>query len=219
MGTQLCENLMNDSKLYFPDWIYNPLPYLYVSVGLYCVFSLPSAVGIFSGVTLMSAGAAIGMLRHRHRQVSHHAQRRAGDVPVRPIFEIAWRDRLATGHRVLDEEHRRLFDLANNAINAVLNNQSTQTVNRLLEELIEHIVDHFCTEEATLAGLRHPQYAAHKEIHQSLLAKAFRLRDGLPSGGEPVARELVSFVAFDVLTDHILKEDQKFWSTTGEQSP
>lgn len=51
-----------------PDWLYEPLPYLYVLMGLIATIVLEATVGKISGLMLISAGFVIWNLRFTYRR-------------------------------------------------------------------------------------------------------------------------------------------------------
>jgi hypothetical protein len=50
-----------------PNWLYEPLPYVYTTVGAIATLSLDTLVGMLSGILLMSAGIVVWYLRFEHR--------------------------------------------------------------------------------------------------------------------------------------------------------
>ncbi len=60
-----------------PSWLYEPLPYVYASVGAVATLSMDSIIGVISGVLLMSAGIYIWYLRFDHRSIHKARQERA----------------------------------------------------------------------------------------------------------------------------------------------
>jgi hemerythrin-like metal-binding protein len=205
--------------VHFPEWLYKALPYVYVGVGLLTIVVLRNEMAVFSGITLMSAAALVWTVRSRARRESRQWDadgraaepdgKLAGKAPDSALVRLSWQPSFECGHAVIDAQHRRLFGIGNELINSVLTGKSEFDVEILLEELIDHITDHFCTEEAVLAKTRHPLSKEHQEIHRSLLTKATSLRDRYHAG-EVIVRDLVGFIAYDVVTEHIIKEDLKF---------
>jgi hypothetical protein len=57
-----------------PDWLYEPLPYLYVLMGLIATIVLESLIGKISGVLLISAGLVIWNLRFTYRRRKRRPQ-------------------------------------------------------------------------------------------------------------------------------------------------
>lgn len=56
-----------------PNWIYEPLPYLYTGAGFIALLNLDTLVGKISGILLISAGVVVGYQRYEYR--SFHKQR------------------------------------------------------------------------------------------------------------------------------------------------
>lgn len=52
----------------FPNWLYEPLPYLYVAAGVTTIFGLGSLPAVFSGVMLIVAGVTTFSMRVRYRK-------------------------------------------------------------------------------------------------------------------------------------------------------
>jgi hemerythrin-like metal-binding protein len=201
---------------HLPDFIYNALPHVYACAGLLTMVMLRNWFAAFSGVTLISAAGLVWALRYRYRSAFIHSGGHI-DIPVSPdenapgavLAQIFWQPSFECGHPVIDAQHRRLFGLGNELIKAVSTNKLPGDIEWLLDELVEHISDHFCTEEAVLARTKHPISREHQGIHRSLLSKAAVLRDRHHSD-RMLPADLVGFIVYDVITDHITKEDLKF---------
>lgn len=59
-----------------PNWLYEPLPYVYVSVGAAATLGTDSIMGVLSGILLMSAGIYVWYLRFEHRGIIKAKQAR-----------------------------------------------------------------------------------------------------------------------------------------------
>lgn len=208
---------MNIGQQGVPRVIYSVLPFVYMGVGVLTIVMLQGAIALASGLLLISAGVLVLLLRQRSRHALAQSVKRAaepfaledsGELGA-PLFQVSWRKAFECGHPVIDAQHRHLFVLCNELINAVLSQQSDVDVEWLIEELIDHISDHFCTEEALLAKTRHPLSSEHQDVHRVLLIKAKdlhrRFRDR-----QVLAAELIGFIACDIITNHITKDDLKF---------
>ena len=198
---------------HLPDFIYNALPHIYACAGLLVMVALRDWMAVFSGVTLISAAGLVWILRYRYRSAFNRSGGRI-DLPetadgnaLGPVLaQILWKPSFECGHPVIDAQHRRLFGLGNELIKAVSTNKVPGDIEWLLDELVDHITDHFCTEEAVLAKTKHPISREHQGIHRALLSKAAELRDRYHRG-RMLASDLVGFVVYDVITDHITRED------------
>jgi hemerythrin-like metal-binding protein len=128
---------------------------------------------------------------------------------VSHVMQISWRKSFECGHPVIDRQHRELFEIGDGVIKAVLKNKSRDHIEFLLDELTEHIQNHFVTEEAAMARTRFPLSGEHRAQHAELLEKARGLRDRYRSGLLDIS-ELVGFIAYDVISEHIINQDLKF---------
>lgn len=200
----------------FPEFIYGALPVVYLCAGLLTTAVLRNWMAAFSGLTWISAAGIVWTLRYRYRSAFNHSGGRM-DVPEaanedargRVLRQIIWKPSFECGHSVIDAQHRRLFGLGNELIKAVSTNKPRGDIEWLLDELVDHIADHFCTEEAVLAKTKHPITEEHQGIHRTLLSKAADLRDR-SRRGEMTTSDLVGFIVYDVITDHITTEDLSF---------
>lgn len=59
-----------------PDWLYEPLPYIYALAGIASIIMLDAFVGKLSGVLLISAGVVIWHLRFTYRRHRRRPQQR-----------------------------------------------------------------------------------------------------------------------------------------------
>jgi hemerythrin-like metal-binding protein len=205
-----------------PDAIYTVLPHLYVCAGLLTIYVLRNWLAVFSGLAWISAAGIVWARRYRYR---FPYTRSGGHIdfptvidangPGDEVVQIIWQPSLECGHSIIDAQHRRLFGIGNLLVKAVLTNKLPGDVAWLFDELVDHMTEHFCTEEAVLAKAKHPMSRKIQEVHRTLLSKVVDLRDRYRSGQMPTG-ELVDFIVHDIITDYITKEAAEFsykWST------
>ena len=202
-----------------PDFIYTRLPHVYLCAGLLTIVVLRNEFAALSALAWFSAAGIVWVRRYRHSSPFNRSRWRIdvptvisedgrGDEPV-PIF---WQPSFECGHSTIDAQHRQLFGLSNKIVKAVMANRLPGDIAWLLEELVDHAIDHFCTEEAVLVKANHPISREIQEAHRALLAKAVDLRDRYRQG-EILTREIVGFVVNDVIRDHIAREAAEFSSS------
>lgn len=203
------------------DRLLRASPFVYVAVGVLTMFALRNSLAVFSGLLLMAA-AGIELLRRARfqrelaqsesrmnsRQHSRMSRNSDGDS-TQSLIQLRWRKSFECGHPQIDAQHRGLFDIGDNLISAAVKNKARDHIEFLLDELTEHIQEHFITEEAVMARTRFPLSAQHQAHHAALLAKAQSLRERYRLHQLELS-ELVGFIVYEVITDHILKEDLKF---------
>jgi len=199
-----------------PDFIYKRLPYLYVCSGLLTIFLANNGIAVFSGVALITAGVLVLSMRHQYRKALLDSESRTNEQkltveePNDGLIKVHWRKSFESGHPVIDGQHRNLFHLGNELINKVLNNQPRKEIHSLFKDIKEHVVEHFRTEESVLNLINHPMAASHKEIHSMLISKFEALFERFQSGQMPT-KDIVGFIIYDLITDHLMNEDICFF--------
>jgi hemerythrin-like metal-binding protein len=189
------------------------LAYLYLAGGLLALLAMGATASRAVGLLMIAAGIFEWARRIRGKGAalapSTSPSQPGGPPPEPSLMLIHWRDSYECGHPVIDMQHRELFNIGNDLINAVLDGKPEVGIEYLLHELIEHVKDHFASEEEVLVRTRYPQIEEHRELHRSLLGRAsdleYRCREGLL----PMS-DLVGFIAYDVIAAHIIQEDLKF---------
>lgn len=195
-----------------PSWLYEALPYAYITAGVASAAILQNASAIVSGLLLVSAGGFIVKIRRDYRaRAAMRTQRSEGLADVaagrRPeTAQLIWRAEFATGHALIDRQHRRLFSLGNELIASLLAGNSAADIELLLDDLVGDIGEHFTTEEAVLAEVGRPLDADHLAHHRALRERIKDYRDSCHAGRLRI-NELVKFIANDVIAGHIIMED------------
>lgn len=198
-----------------PEWIYELLPWLYVGAGVVTMAAIRNLMSVLSGLMLVSAGFSVWQMRRRSRKAGAKEQPvRSSESPRLPggagLMQLVWRSSYECGDPLIDDQHRRLFELGNELVNALLDGEPKADVEVLIDGFVEHIVDHFNTEEALMSQNHDPVEREHREVHHKLLERAKQLnRRFHRSSGEQVVRDLVSFIAYDVVAQHLILEDPK----------
>lgn len=129
----------------------------------------------------------------------------------RPAFiRLTWNAAYACGSPIIDAQHQRLFDGANALLVALMTGQPKAACVARIEELLHDTLVHFRDEEALVREAGYPDIENHVRIHQNLLRKAQALTKRY-ADGELTPGELFDFLAMDVVANHMLNEDRKFF--------
>jgi hypothetical protein len=59
-----------------PNWLYEPLPYVYGIAGVVASYNLDSSMGRISGFLLITAGIVVGYQRYEYRRFRKQRQER-----------------------------------------------------------------------------------------------------------------------------------------------
>ena len=98
----------------------------------------------------------------------------------------------------------------NELIDKITSHQTNAVINGTMRELIKEIQHHFTTEEQILDQHAPKIAESHKKIHAQLLEEtrelAYRVlnKDASP-------RDLIGFLVFDVISNHLVREDSGFF--------
>ena len=203
------------------DRFFKALPFIYMVTGLGTMLGLRNGLAVISGLILIAVGGIELLRRTRFRRELEQSESRlhsrqhsrmsrnlSGDS-TQSLIQLSWRKSFECGHPVIDSQHRKLFDIGDGLINAAVKGKSRDHIEFLLDEMTEHIQEHFATEEAVLARTRYPLSGEHRAHHADLLARAQSLRDAYRSHQLDLG-ELVGFITYEVIAEHIIKEDLKF---------
>ncbi len=126
-------------------------------------------------------------------------------------LHLIWQEAYECGEPAIDSEHRELFRLANELIDAFLADQEkTDGVADAYDRLLAHIARHFANEEALLAQRGFAGLDAHRHAHANLLTRARDLRHTVASGGAGLGG-MIEFLAGDVVARHLFKTDRGFF--------
>ncbi len=109
----------------------------------------------------------------------------------------------------IDNEHRRLFQMINEALELVTNTEDVQSVaNSLIKNLKDYAATHFAHEEAYMESMNDPELAEQKREHAAFTEKinAFELDHSSPETLRASAQKLLEFLV-RWLYHHILSSD------------
>ena len=126
------------------------------------------------------------------------------------FVHLIWHDAYASGNARIDAQHRSLFDHSNSLITAVIEGRPREEVAPLVQALIAESVAHFKSEEEILRAVAYPGAAEHVDLHLRLLDQAIGLARKYEKGKLGIG-ELFSFLAYDLVAQHMLADDRKFF--------
>lgn len=90
---------------------------------------------------------------------------------------MTWNDNdFSVNIKVLDTNHKRLFDLLNTLYDAMKEKKVRDVLGNIFSELIDYTVYHFKAEEELFQKHGYPEYAQHKKEHEDLTRQALELK-------------------------------------------
>jgi hemerythrin len=129
-----------------------------------------------------------------------------------------WDPALETGNAAIDDQHRRLFALANDLAEAIatcpvtdegLCEEDEDTLANAIFGLADYCVEHFADEEALMASIGYPQLSTHRSLHEQLSGETLRHAADY-FNDEGIVPETLAPLFAEWLTSHILQHDMGF---------
>ncbi len=137
------------------------------------------------------------------------------DEKVHPGFvRLVWHEADECGHRLIDEQHRQLFLNANLLLTAIIERRPKDECLELVRSLLTDAARHFEDEETVFRAAGYPLADEHSRLHADLVAGAVLLTEKYESDDLSLG-EIFSFIAYDVVAQHLFIEDKKFFAYIG----
>jgi len=125
-------------------------------------------------------------------------------------FGLAWSEEFELGCENIDSQHRKLFALVSNLVEACTDGYDTKILNDTLNFLVEYTVQHFTDEENFQMQYNYPDYARHKQLHEDFkTAVGEHVREFHENGSSSDLSNAVNKVVVRWLINHIQREDKK----------
>lgn len=127
---------------------------------------------------------------------------------------ITWRPEFATGVAIIDDQHRVLINMLNDASAKLTDRSPIEDFSRIVQGLLSYAGYHFQTEERLMAEYGYAAASAadaerHLSQHKAFAEKVVAVQAGLKAGQRIAKADLVDFLT-QWLADHILNTDKRF---------
>jgi len=129
------------------------------------------------------------------------------------VFYFQWQESYLTHIDELDAQHQKLVGLINNLYTDLLNcpedAQKQACVVKTLDELVDYSCYHFAAEEKLMLEHDYPEYAQHKQEHESFKQKVTQLMKAQTEVTSALPFPVVVFLR-DWLASHVIRTDQRY---------
>ena len=123
---------------------------------------------------------------------------------------IEWTQNLSVGVNSIDQQHKTLFEKANQLFEAGKNNKTKEFISELLDFLDDYTKQHFQNEEVYMRTINYPGYDDQKKLHADFIAALAKLKkEYQESGGNILVILNANQMVVDWLLKHISIEDKK----------
>ncbi len=129
---------------------------------------------------------------------------------------MEWNESLSVGFRKIDAEHKELFKMIKELVDAINQHTCKYKIDDVIKFLEDYVKNHFAMEENYMKEFEYPEYRQHRAEHEKFMIDFAELKGELQeikaSGSYAGSYELsvtTNQVLVDWLLDHIAKVDRK----------
>ena len=123
--------------------------------------------------------------------------------------KIIWNDQFSVGVKKMEVQHQKIIRIFNTLVDNAQANAGSETVSKMLAEMVEYASEHFKCEEQLLRDHAHPDLEQQKAGHSEFRRRAGELCQIALNEEEEVTQDLINFL-HDWWTNHILHKDKKY---------
>ncbi|MCX8025331.1 MAG: bacteriohemerythrin [Thermanaerothrix sp.] len=120
-----------------------------------------------------------------------------------------WNPIYSIGVEQYDEQHKRLFAIAQKLYEAMSAGQGRTVLNNIFDELVDYTRTHFASEETLMERYNYPDYAPHRQQHEELTQQVLELRERFRNGQIALSITVMNFLK-DWLRNHIYDSDKRY---------
>ncbi|RAX58197.1 hypothetical protein CCZ01_03745 [Helicobacter monodelphidis] len=118
-----------------------------------------------------------------------------------------WDDSFSVHNEKIDEQHKKLFELAGYAYICADRKISRAEIRELLSGFFNYMKEHFQDEENYMRSIGYPLLKEHQELHRQIVSGLAEMVQNIANTND--LKEKLGIVAKNWLLQHILKEDMQ----------
>ncbi|AJH00458.1 bacteriohemerythrin [Clostridium beijerinckii] len=124
---------------------------------------------------------------------------------------VKWKADYEVGVKLIDEQHEKLFEIADRAYKLLTNDFILDKYDRIAEilgELKEYTIFHFKSEEEYMLSIGYKKFLSHKVIHEDFIKSIDNIDlHEIDLNQDESVKKILEFVV-DWIDKHILNEDK-----------
>ncbi len=125
---------------------------------------------------------------------------------------FGWKEIYSVQNPMIDTEHKKLFEIAQEAFIDVDPLQKSIKIKNVLTKLYDYMKTHFKHEEEYMKEINYPLIEEHKKLHHKIIEDINSLVRRLPSLNEELFEKELAKLIDIALVHHIIQEDRKIIS-------
>mgnify|MGYP000998529834 CR=1 FL=1 len=126
------------------------------------------------------------------------------------VYMISWKDEYKIGVETIDNQHKKLFEIANTAYELLKNDTYIDKYDRIvqiLEELKEYTKFHFKSEEEYMESIGYKRLLSQKVAHNDFIDKIYSINlSEIDENQDEYILEILDFIV-NWISVHILESD------------
>ena len=124
---------------------------------------------------------------------------------------IQWKPEYAVGVTEIDNQHKELMNFVNSLISHSKKNQPGENTYliKIINSAIDHVADHFKSEEEVLSKTSYEKLADHKKEHKLITAKLLDIKNETKNDKGDIALYNLTVILKDYFMNHILQYDRE----------
>ena len=120
-------------------------------------------------------------------------------------IQFLWDETYTVGNPTLDEQHKRIFELANSLPEVV----DKELIKGILWRLFKHVNEHFATEEKMMKDIGYPKLVEHRKLHDELITKLSDISTHSFDSDQSIF-QFKKFI-YDWIIEHIMNADKDYF--------
>lgn len=124
---------------------------------------------------------------------------------------IEWDDKYNVGISIIDNEHKKLIDIMNNAVALEQNNCNPKDITEVINEMNKYAQTHFATEEAYMVKFDYSDYENHRKEHQAFSIETMAFLDKITNSNRQLISEILEHLK-SWFVNHVQGTDTKYIS-------
>lgn len=133
-----------------------------------------------------------------------------------PIHEFTWTEEFLCNIPIIDDAHIQLMNTIKRLIKQTF---SHEEMSKRLDLLLEDCARHFSEEEQEMRKYAFPLVVQHKHIHNRLIVDTSQIVEKYQSHPDAIDLLSVLVVLEELIVDHLMQEDIKFFQYLKAESP
>lgn len=123
---------------------------------------------------------------------------------------ILWTEDLATNVFAIDTQHKELFNIINDLLDAAKRGEAKNKIMKVVDFLEDYVREHFSMEETLMTEKAYPHIAAHKKQHEEFKKSVSDFKSKVMEEGVTLSITIsITHVLVEWLTKHIRQVDKE----------